>query len=201
MARCRENAPSRYEDTVMTIPNIITLARIALVPGFLISVIYGQLQISLGLFILAATTDVLDGLLARFLHQETQLGLYLDPLADKLLCTASYLSLAFIGLLPAWLTVVVFFKDFYIGMGVAIVYFFGRTPRIRPTSWGKGATFVQSITIGTVLLGAVLELDLSMLDALFWFTGGMTVVSGGHYIVKGLDQLKEGDTRNTAAPV
>jgi cardiolipin synthase len=185
----------------MTVPNMMTLARIVLVPGFLISVIYGQLRIALGIFILAALTDMLDGYLARCLQQETQLGRYLDPLADKLLSTVSYVSLAVMGLLPAWLAVVVFFKDLFIGLGIAIIFFVGRKPRALPTPWGKCTTFMQSIAIGVALLWAVLEFELTGLDALFWLTGGLTIFSGSHYIYQGAAQLREAEKKNISAPV
>ncbi|MGE4543946.1 MAG: CDP-alcohol phosphatidyltransferase family protein [Pedobacter sp.] len=176
----------------MTIPNMMTLARMALVPAFLIGVIYGWLHIALVIFVVAAVTDALDGYLARCFHQESQLGLYLDPLADKLLSTVSYVSLAVIGLIPAWLTVVVVFKDLFIGLGIAIVFFTGRKPKVMPTLYGKGTTIVQVITIGAALIWSVMGLDGSVLATLFKITGGMTVLSGGHYILQGFRQLDEG---------
>lgn len=175
----------------MTIPNMMTLVRMALVPVFLIGVIYGWIHISLAIFVVAALTDALDGYLARCLHQETQLGLYLDPLADKLLSTVSYISLAVIGLIPAWLAVVVFFKDLFIGLGIAIIFFTGRKPRIMPTLCGKGTTIVQVITIGAALIWSIMGLDGPVLDILFKVTGGMTILSGGHYILQGVRQLDE----------
>lgn len=180
------------EDTSMTIPNMITLARMALVPGFLVCIIYDHLQISLAIFILAALTDALDGYLARRLQQESQLGLYLDPLADKLLCAVSYLSLALIGLVPAWLAVVVLFKDLFIGMGITIIFLAGQTPQAAPTRWGKGTTFLQAVAIGMAMLWAVLGRETTGLGVLFWLTGVLTVLSGSHYILQGFRQIEEG---------
>lgn len=183
----------------MTIPNIMTLARMALVPAFLICVIYGWLYVSLAIFIIAALTDALDGYLARRLHQETQLGLYLDPLADKLLCTVSYVSFAVIGLIPAWLAIVVCFKDLFIGLGIAIIFFTGQKPKVMPTLSGKGTTVMQVITIGAALSWRVMGLDGFVLDVLFKITGGMTILSGGHYILQGFRQLDEGKTTAVSA--
>lgn len=180
---------------------MLTLARIALVPGFLISVIYGQLHLSLGIFIFEALTDALDGYLARCLHQETQLGLYLDPLADKLLSTVSYVSLAIIGLLPAWLAVVVFFKDLFIGLGVAILFFTGGDPKAIPTLWGKRTMFVQMVCVGAALLWALLGYEFACLDGLFWFTGGMTILSGGHYIYRGLGRIGHGPNNTSGVRI
>lgn len=175
----------------MTIPNMMTLARIALVPGFLIGVIYGQLQIALVLFLLAALTDVLDGYLARCLRQESPLGSYLDPLADKLLSTVAFVSLAAIGLLPAWLAVVVFFKDLFIALGVAIIFLVGKKPEVVPSVWGKGTTFVQIATVACALLWELAGLDGARLAALFWLAGIMTVFSAGYYIQQGFRQLRD----------
>ncbi|ABA88556.1 CDP-diacylglycerol--glycerol-3-phosphate 3-phosphatidyltransferase [Syntrophotalea carbinolica DSM 2380] len=185
----------------MTIPNMLTLARIALVPVFLISIIYGQLHLSLGIFIFEALTDALDGYLARRLHQETQLGLYLDPLADKLLSTVSFVSLAIIGLLPAWLAVVVFFKDLFIGLGVAVIFFTGGDPKAMPTLWGKRTMFVQAVCVGAALLWALMGYEFIWLDGLFWLTAGMTILSGGHYIYQGLDRMGQGRNENSGARI
>lgn len=176
----------------MTIPNIMTLTRMALVPAFLIGVIYGWLYVSLIIFLVAALTDALDGYLARCLHQETQLGLYLDPLADKLLSTVSYVSLAVVGLIPAWLAIVICFKDLFIGLGIAIIFFTGQKPKVMPTLFGKGTTILQVITVGAALIWRVMGLDGPVLDFLFKVTGGMTIMSGGHYFLKGFRQLDEG---------
>lgn len=177
----------------MTIPNMMTLARMALVPVFLIVVIYGWLHIALCIFVMAALTDALDGYLARRLQQETQLGLYLDPLADKLLSTVSYISLAVVGLIPPWLVVVVLFKDLFIGLGFAIIFFSGHKPRVIPTWCGKCTTIVQVAAIGAALLWNVTGLDGSGLDILFQITGGMTILSGGHYILQGCRQLEDAE--------
>jgi len=164
----------------------------ALVPAFLIGVIYGWLYISLAIFVAAALTDALDGYLARCLQQESQLGLYLDPLADKLLGTVAYVSLAVIGLIPAWLAIVICFKDLFIGLGIAIIFFTGQKPKVVPTLYGKGTTIMQVVTIGVALIWRVMGLDGPVLDILFKITGGMTILCGGHYIFKGFRQLDEG---------
>jgi cardiolipin synthase len=177
----------------MNVPNVISLLRIALVPGYLIGVIHGYYRLALVIFVVAALTDVLDGFLARRLHQESVLGLYLDPTADKLLIIVSYVSLAVLGLLPAWVAIVVFFKDLFIALGVAIIFFSGRKPVVKPSLWGKQTTFLQILAVVATLACESADFDWSYLGALFWLTGGMTIFSGCQYIMQGLRQMDEGD--------
>jgi cardiolipin synthase len=175
----------------MNIPNALTLLRIFLVPLFLIAVIYGELALALGVFLVAAFTDLLDGFFARRLGQETRLGLYLDPAADKLLIITCYLALSFFGFLPPWLAVVVFFKDLFMVIGVALLGVLGAQLTVFPTLWGKQTTFLQLLTLGTVLGHQVFGAGGVLLDPLFALTGILTAFSGGHYIVKRMRLLPE----------
>jgi len=173
----------------MNLPNSLTLFRILLVPGFLIAVIYGRLETALVLFVTAGLTDLLDGLLARRYGHETVLGSFLDPVADKLLMTVSFISLAVIGLLPPWLGVVAVSKDLFVVIGMAILYFSGHPVAAVPTLWGKQTTFLQIVTLGLTLLFAVTGGKATMLGPLFILTGIVTAFSGLHYIVSGLRSL------------
>jgi cardiolipin synthase len=168
----------------MNIPNALTLLRIFLVPLFLIAVIYGELPLAFGVFLSAALTDLLDGFFARRLGQETKLGLYLDPAADKLLIITCYLTLSFFGYLPPWLAVVVFFKDLFMIIGVALLGVLGAQLTVFPTLWGKQTTFLQLLTLGLVLCHQVFGTGGVLLLPLFVLTGILTAFSGGHYIVK-----------------
>ena len=176
---------------VLNVPNSLTLLRLFLVPLLTIAVIYREFELTLVLFLLAAVTDVLDCLLARWLNQLTLLGLYLDPAADKVLTLSCYLSLAFIGLLPAWLAVVVFFKDLFMILGAAIIFFCGWELKVEPSSWGKQTTFFQLLTIAVVLFLAVTGWPAPWLAWLFFITGLLTIFSGGHYIFRRLRTLPD----------
>jgi cardiolipin synthase len=173
----------------MNLPNALTLFRILLVPAFLIAVIYGWLAAALVLFITAGNTDLLDGVLARRYRHETILGSFLDPVADKLLMTVSFISLAVIGLLPPWLGVLAVSKDLFVVIGMAVLYFSGQPVAAVPTLWGKQTTFLQIVTLGLVLLFAVAEVDPRVLGPLFVLTGAVTAFSGLHYIISGLRSL------------
>jgi cardiolipin synthase len=173
----------------MNIPNVLTLFRILLVPAFLIAVIYGRLTSALVIFVVAGVTDVLDGFFAKRLKQKTLLGSYLDPLADKLLMTVSFVCLAAMGYLPAWLAVLVVAKDLFVSIGVAILFVTGQRIVIAPTLWGKQTTFLQIITVGLVLVFSVAGKGMDFLWILFVLTGVVTIFSGLHYIVSGVRSL------------
>ena len=173
----------------MNLPNALTLFRILLVPAFLIAVIYGHLKMALFIFITAGFTDLLDGLVARRFGHETLLGSFLDPVADKLLMTVSFVSLAICGVLPAWLAVLAVTKDLFVAIGVAVLYFSGRPVAAVPTLWGKQTTFLQIVTIALVLFFADTGAWGKVLPPLFIVTGVVTAFSGLHYIVSGIRSL------------
>lgn len=174
----------------MNLPNALTLFRILLVPAFLIAVIYGWLAVALVLFGAAGFTDLLDGLLARRYGHETVLGSFLDPVADKLLMTVSFVSLAILGLLPPWLGVLVVSKDLFVVIGMAVLYFSGQPVAAVPTLWGKQTTFLQIVTLGLVLLFAATGGEGGgILGPLFVLTGVVTAFSGLHYILSGVRSL------------
>ena len=106
----------------MNLPNILTLLRVLLIPLFVILIINKHLDWALLTFAIAGITDGLDGLIARLTHQRTELGAYLDPIADKLLLFAGFISLAIIEVIPSWLVVIVIARDVIILMGFLVMY-------------------------------------------------------------------------------
>ena len=173
----------------MNLSNALTLFRLVLVPAFLIALIYDRLALALVFFLVAGVTDVLDGFTARYLKQQTLLGTYLDPLADKLLMTVSCVALAVVGLLPAWLAVIVVTKDLFVSLGVAILYFSGQTVAAVPTLWGKQTTFLQIVTVALCLFLSLQGGDPAVLEPLYWLTAVVTTASGLHYILRGARSL------------
>ena len=126
------------------IPNALTLIRLVLIAPFLVSLYWQEYVNAFYIFILAGCTDGLDGLLARHFHWQSFFGSFTDPLADKLLITASFISLALIGMLPWWLVVLVFSRDLTISFGVVIWYWFVyRKLDFKPTRLSKINTAVQ----------------------------------------------------------
>lgn len=172
--------------TTINIPNILTLIRILLTPLFILSIMWHLMGYALFVFALAAVTDALDGLLARWLNQRTLLGAYLDPLADKLLSTAAFISLFLIGIIPEWLAVIVISRDLLILTGIAMLKLMDIPFEMAPTRISKSTTLFQMVTICLVLLLG----DAAFLLFLFAATAALTLVSGLQYIYRGMNLLQ-----------
>ena len=136
-------------------PNLLTLARLFIIPFLVISILYAHWRLAFGLFMLAGISDGLDGLLARWLHQHTTLGLYLDPIADKLLLSTLFLVLTHIHEIPRYVTILVFSRDFGILL-IATLLFVTHTLRdFRPSFFGKCNTCVQIVAVVGLVAGHV----------------------------------------------
>ncbi len=132
----------------MTLANRITLLRIGLIPVFAILFLERRdnpllSNWMLGVYAFAIFTDLLDGLAARIRMERTPLGTFLDPLADKLLATVSFVLLTYRGDIPLWVFVVVFSRDLIIVLGWTIVYILTSSSKIEPRPLGKATTFLQ----------------------------------------------------------
>ncbi|OPY87640.1 MAG: putative CDP-diacylglycerol--glycerol-3-phosphate 3-phosphatidyl-transferase 2 [Smithella sp. PtaU1.Bin162] len=172
----------------MNIPNFLSLLRIILVPFVVIFLIQGSYGKALLTFALAGLTDALDGTLARLLNRQTVLGAYLDPIADKLLLTASFVTLSILGIIPSWLTVIVLSRDFIILLGIAILSIISIPYVVKPAFVGKVTTVLQVGTIFLALLFQAVCRDISYdwIMILCWLTGLFTVISGLTYIARGV---------------
>lgn len=170
--------------SVLNIPNILTLIRIIIIPVFITTVIYCRYNISLILFIVAALTDLLDGLIARLTNQKTLIGTFLDPLADKFLLVSSFVILSIYNFIPEWLTVVVISRDIIIVVGWFILYLITGTPKIEPSVLGKLTIWVQSFFIAYVLLNINISFLAYLKDILVYLTTVITTISGLEYILK-----------------
>jgi cardiolipin synthase len=173
----------------LTIPNLITLIRLLLTPLFIIFLIQGQYPKALAVFILAGVSDLADGLIARTWHQKSRLGSYLDPLADKVLMAASFVTLSIYQAIPSWLTVVVLSRDVALGLGVVIFRLADIPVVVRPSLAGKWTTTFQLLTVGFVLLSKIWPFPSLILSVLFWATGILTTLSGIHYLYGGLKMM------------
>jgi cardiolipin synthase len=172
----------------MNIPNFLSLLRIILVPVFVIFLIQDESYKALIIFVIAGLTDVLDGTMARLLNAQTKLGSYLDPIADKLLLATSFVTLAILGIIPSWLTVIVMSRDFIILLGIAILSLMSVTFEIKPAFISKVTTVLQIATVFFALLYKVVTHDLNYnwILTLFWLTASFTVASGLIYIIRGI---------------
>lgn len=171
---------------VFNLPNTLTITRIVIIPVFITSVIYKRYDYSLYLFITAALTDVFDGLIARLKNQRTVLGTFLDPLADKFLLVTSFIILSSYGWIPKWLTITVISRDIIIITGWILLYLIAGISKVQPTIFGKLTIWVQSMFIAYVLVDINLLYLPDIPRLLLWTTAGITILSGLHYIYKGL---------------
>lgn len=137
---------------ILTAPNQLTLLRMIFLPFIVINVVKHDFKWALALFILAGMSDGLDGLLARTLHQQTLLGQYLDPIADKLLMSTMFLVLSIERLIPWKYTVVVFSRDVSILLISGVLFMIAGLRDFRPSIFGKANTFAQVAAIFFVLL-------------------------------------------------
>ncbi len=175
----------------MSIPNFLSLLRIILVPLTVIFLIDGSFAKALAIFTLAGLTDAFDGFLARVLSQKTILGGYLDPIADKALLASCFVTLSIMGVIPAWLTVIAVSRDFIILFGISVLFMVSVPFEIRPVFVSKITTALQLITVFLALSFKTFGGDghpLAM-HFLYWLTAGFTVVSGFHYILRGIKAI------------
>ncbi len=170
----------------MNLPNLLTLLRIILTPVLVIMLIRHNYMVALLIFTAAGVSDALDGAIARLMKQKTRIGAILDPVADKLLLASSYVTLAVMGSLPEWLAVIVISRDVIIVFGVLILFLFQGGVDIKPTILSKCTTLVQLFTIFLVLVNMAAGWDGRILDFAFEAAGMFTIVSGFHYMFKGI---------------
>ena len=182
----------RLPKLTVNIPNILTVLRILVTPLFVIFLIRNQHGYALLVFIFAGVSDGLDGLIARGLNQRSDLGAVLDPIADKLLLTAAYVTLGIIGEIPGWLAVLVISRDVLIVTGIAVLSFADIRFDINPTVISKWTTVCQILMVGVSLLDLNFPGAEHLRSALVWVTAGMTVLSGLHYTYLGLNILQTG---------
>jgi cardiolipin synthase (CMP-forming) len=137
---------------IVSVPNVLTFARVLAVPVFAWLYLGGRLGAALLVFVGAEVTDVLDGVLARVLKQFTRLGAILDPAADKFLGLTALSLLTYTQRLPLWLFSATLFRDLCIVAAVGILKHTGRPVPIRPTRFGKYATFFLGATVLLALI-------------------------------------------------
>jgi cardiolipin synthase (CMP-forming) len=168
---------------ILTAPNQLTLLRMIFLPFIVIDLLKQDYKWALALFVLAGLSDGLDGLLARTLHQQTLLGQYLDPIADKLLMSTMFLVLSIERLIPWKYTVMVFSRDVSILVIGGVLFMIAGLRDFRPSIFGKANTFAQVAAIFFVLLLLIYPVQwvwiarTTFLRATFIFT----IVSAVHY--------------------
>ena len=167
----------------MSIPNLITLARILLVPIVVWAITAGEMRIAFILFLAAGISDAVDGFLAKRFGMATEVGAYLDPLADKILIVSIYIALAVSKQIDLWLVVAVVSRDILILLAVLLSWLMDRPFRIKPLAVSKLNTAAQLILATTVLGDNAFGLGLAMTrEVLMWITGALTFLSLAAYL-------------------
>jgi cardiolipin synthase len=169
----------------MNLPNYITLARIILIPFFIGFMIYHHYRIAMAVFLVAGVTDALDGMIARIRNQKTELGAFLDPIADKLLLVSAFVTLVLLDILPVWLVMVVVSRDAILVIGSLALYFTGHAFTAQPAIIGKATTVLQLLVVMISLALKIYGVKMGWLPVLYWTTAVFTVVSGIQYIARG----------------
>lgn len=176
----------------MGLANWLTVLRILLIPVFVALLVYRKPGAALLTFALAALTDALDGYVARRRGIQSRLGAFLDPMADKLLLTASFGTLTWLRVLPPWIMIVVVSRDAILMFGALLIHMVGGRIHPRPTWAGKLATFFQILTVLGGLLARYFRLPL-IPHGIIWLAALFTVVSGLQYVVHGMRYLNATD--------
>jgi cardiolipin synthase (CMP-forming) len=180
----------------VNIPNLITILRILLVPVTVWLLISEEFGLAFLVFIMAGISDGVDGYLARRLNMQSELGAYLDPLADKALLASVYGTLGIIKILPAWLVLMVVTRDILIIGGVLLAWLVNQPFTMKPLMVSKLNTVVQIAFAGFVL--ALLNTNLNpklplLLGALI--VAGFTLVSGAYYLRDWTNHMSKGEER------
>jgi cardiolipin synthase (CMP-forming) len=168
---------------VWTVPNQITLLRLGFLPLFIVSISYEHYRWALVILVIAGLSDAIDGLLARSLNQRSSLGAYLDPIADKLLLSSSFVILAFKHEIAMWLMIFVLSRDVIILVVAVVILLISGYRPFPPSILGKAATFFQIVMIFAVVLGAAYpSAHLTTINYILMYTvATLTVVSAVHY--------------------
>ncbi|HTQ56110.1 MAG TPA: CDP-alcohol phosphatidyltransferase family protein [Bryobacteraceae bacterium] len=175
-----------------SLPNLFTLVRVLMAPIIVAAILKHRAFDALALLAVAASTDSIDGYLARHFHAATASGAFLDPVADKLLMGSVFLALAVAGSVPWWLVAVIFARDILILTASAVALRLTRLRAFPPSVWGKASTFFQIMTaifslgrdaFGNPALAATAAI-------LVWPTAALTIWSGIHYGWAGIRRLR-----------
>jgi cardiolipin synthase (CMP-forming) len=178
---------------IVTVPNLLTVFRMVLIPVFVSLLFYQRFVIALAVFIMAGVTDGLDGLLARRFNQKSQLGTILDPIADKLMLVTAFVVLSMRSVfpqpvpshlpIPFWVTVAVISRDVFILVGAAAINVVTGFRGFRPSMLGKINTVIQIAAIGIIMFAASVPYGTGYyLPTLYATVFGFAILSGAHYV-------------------
>ena len=184
---------------VSQLPNLITLARIALAPAFVLLLNDRDYKLALVIFAVAGLSDGLDGFIAKRFNYQSRFGAILDPVADKILLVSAYVMLTVLNHLPLWLVIVVVFRDLLIVGGYVVYTSIYGPVQMRPSWISKVNTFVQIALVVIVLLEQAIGSSYPHVIAILGYAVFVTTVaSGGHYlwtwgIMRDIEQARDAE--------
>ena len=169
----------------MNLPNILSLFRLCLTAFFILAISYQRYTLALALFLAQAISDLLDGFFARMMHKTTDLGAWLDPIADKVMLVSSYLVLGFQQIIPFWVMGIVLLRDVVLMLGFLVLHLLSYRVLPAPTLLGKATTLFQMVTILYLLWSTTREFQ----GYFYYSTATLTVFSGLQYVLLGFTRL------------
>ncbi|MGK2856797.1 MAG: CDP-alcohol phosphatidyltransferase family protein [Thermoanaerobaculia bacterium] len=173
---------------VLTIPNMISVGRLGLIPFFVAAALTGRHTLAFTLFVTAGITDIFDGWIARRFNQKSSIGAVLDPAADKLMMFSAYIIYTVVGSivhrLPVWLTLTIFLRDLMIAAFAYLLFTRTHVRRFPPSFAGKASTVIQICTLAAAMAanGALAPVGLTLLPPLTLLALGATLYSGLGYV-------------------
>lgn len=169
----------------MNIPNLISLARLLIVPVVIWLILDGDLLIAFWLFVAAGVSDAVDGYIAKRFHAHSVLGGFLDPLADKALLVSVYVALGYKGYLENWLVIMVVFRDLLIIGGALLFHTITQSLAMAPLTISKINTAAQIVLAAVMLAAGGFGIDYGWVrDALVYLVAATTLASGAAYVVR-----------------
>jgi cardiolipin synthase (CMP-forming) len=167
----------------LSLPNLITLARILLVPVMVWAIAADQMMLAFVLFLMAGISDGVDGFLAKRFGMATEVGAYLDPLADKVLIVSIYVSLGIVEAIPRWLVILVVSRDLLIVGGIILSWLLGNPITIKPATVSRLNTAAQIVLGGVVIAARAFHWDIEFPTALLMaLVAVLTLFSIGVYL-------------------
>ena len=177
----------------VTIPNLITIGRLFLVPFTVWLIVKGESMTAFWIFILAGVSDAVDGFLARQFNLRSVLGSYLDPLADKVLLVSIYITFAILNEIPLWVAILIVSRDILIVGAVMLAGMLGQPVEMRPRTISKANTVAQIVLAGLVLGDLAYPIDLAMVrNVVVVLVGFLTIASTAVYAVDWVRHMGSG---------
>jgi len=200
----RRTIRSRVEARLrpLTFPNFLTLLRMGITPFIVLAIFDHDFRLALTILVIAGITDVLDGWIARRFDVRSMVGAYLDPIADKLLITVTYVTLTFdtgqAVVVPLWLTILALFRDFLISFMAVFLYVVQHIRQFPPSRLGKATMTAHVVTVGVVLVANAFGLPGWVPTACFYTSFVLVILSGFGYIYR-TSRMIEAARQNQAA--